>query len=492
MSKKVISILLSAAMLVAMLCVGVGAVTASADTVTYYFLAPDEYFATNNSVGYYYWAPEENGPWPGLEMTPAPEVGPNVFKCEAPDMDSTSTIIFNAFVDAGTPADPELAAHAHQTININTEGYVAGESAVYDELGMELENFYDMIYVLNNNDKSVNEFSGAATTAGEWFSIDPTAPNYYKNFELYYGSYNFANDNTDTEVVNSDTDTEVVATELHAGDEVTLKLTMKNVKHLTSFVGDFTFNPDLLGHTVGDYTMPTLSNSTLILNDEQLTDAMKGKFSLGNIYDAIKGTEYYAGEAASLVEIKCTVLADCNIADLALGYVTKEITTLNVPSNDDYDPNEKTYVMLFENPDADAEIAKGDVWTEFSYDIVCNHEPVNSDTDTETETDTDTETGTDTVTDTDTTTDTTTDSDKTSSVVTSDTDKTSDKDSDSDKKDTNDTASKTSSKTASKTASKTTTTTTVQTAGTFAVVSLVVILMAAAAVVLYTRKKTEE
>ena len=139
MSKKVISILLSAAMLVAMLCVGVGAVTASADTVTYYFLAPDEYFATNNSVGYYYWSPEENGPWPGLEMTPAPEVGDNVFKCEAPDMDSTSTIIFNAFVDAGTPADPELAAYAHQTINVNTEGYVTGESAVYDELGMELE-----------------------------------------------------------------------------------------------------------------------------------------------------------------------------------------------------------------------------------------------------------------------------------------------------------------------------------------------------------------
>ncbi len=45
MSKKVISIVLSAAMLVAMLCVGgIASVYASAESnYTYYFLAPDSY-----------------------------------------------------------------------------------------------------------------------------------------------------------------------------------------------------------------------------------------------------------------------------------------------------------------------------------------------------------------------------------------------------------------------------------------------------------------
>ena len=43
MSKKVISIVLSVAMVLAVLCVGFGALTASADTVTYYFLAPSNY-----------------------------------------------------------------------------------------------------------------------------------------------------------------------------------------------------------------------------------------------------------------------------------------------------------------------------------------------------------------------------------------------------------------------------------------------------------------
>ena len=186
--KKIASVLLTAALLATTACFAT--VSASADeTATYYFLAPDDFFATNDQVGFYYWAPAENAAWPGQAMTPAPEVGENVFKCEAPSMDATSTIIFNAFVDAGNPADPALAAVAHQTVNINTEGYAEGESEVYDALGMELDDFNGMIYVLNRHDRTINDYSGAATTVGEWFSIDPSAPNYYKNFDKYYGSY---------------------------------------------------------------------------------------------------------------------------------------------------------------------------------------------------------------------------------------------------------------------------------------------------------------
>ena len=484
MSKKVISILLSAAMLVAMLCVGVGAVTASADdTVTYYFLAPDDYFATNDSVGFYYWAPTENAPWPGLEMTPAPEVGKNVFKCECPDMDSTSTIIFNAFVDAGTPADPELAAVAHQTININTEGYMEGESEVYDSLGMELDDFYGMIYVLDNNNKSINDFSGAATTVGEWFSLDASAPNYYKNFEQYYGSYGFTDEDTDTDVA-SDTDVEPSEKQYHAGDVVEVSYNVGNLPNATAITASVYFNPEVLEHVEGDYVMPALQGS-FVVNDSQVpAEAVSykgaGDVRVVNTYN-IDGKEMnFAGDPTPVITYKFTAKQDFNPEDMQLSFMTYELC--NMIGTDDN--------LVFSNYDWDPQVELQNTYSTLTYNITCGH-PIAPDTDTATDTATDSDkpVASDT--------DTATDSDK---PVASDTDTTSkpstdsDKTTDSDKKNTNDNASKTSSKTS--TTSKTTTTTnnaaTVQTAGTFAVVSLVVILMAAAAVVLYTRKKTEE
>lgn len=477
MSKKVISILLSAAMLVAMLCVGAVAVSADS-TVTYYFLAPDEYFATNDSVGYYYWAPEENGAWPGLEMTPAPEVGKNVFKCECPDMDSTSTIIFNAFVDAGTPADPELAAVAHQTLNINTEGYMAGESDIYDELGMELDDFAGMIYVLANDDdhRSVNEYSGAVTTSGEWFSIDPTAANYYRNYEVFYGSYGLTEDDS-----TSDTDAEPSTKQYHAGDKVTVSYMVKNADHIGSLSGHIMFNPDILAHEPGDYVKPALAG-TPVINDLQATEQYKGMFSVVNTYDVMGTESYFAGsEPVAAVTFNFTAIKDFNVEDLQLSYVTAELLIL------DNSNVENPYVYLVENLDYDMALAANDEYTSIAYEITCDHEPA-TDSDSDTDTVVDTDTATDSDTDT-----TTTDSEPTSSVTSSEA-PTSSTTSDSDTKNTQDNASsKTSSTTSNKTTSTSTTTTaTVQTAGTFAVVSLVVILMAAAAVVLYTRKKTEE
>ena len=155
MSKKVISVLLSVAILATMLCVGVGMLTASADTVTYYFLAPDSYLQTNDTVGVYYWQPKEPAPWPGVEMKKAESVGKNVFSTTVGDNDETEFIIFNAFVDAGSPADPALAAVAHQTVNVELNG------------NDKYENFYGMIYVLANDDahKSVNELRITTRTA---------------------------------------------------------------------------------------------------------------------------------------------------------------------------------------------------------------------------------------------------------------------------------------------------------------------------------------
>ena len=151
---------------------------------TYYFMAPDSFFEKNDKVGCYYWQPEEPAPWPGLEMTPAPEVGKNVFKCTVPYMDKTGTIIFNDYVDPGNPSDQ----YTHQTVNINTEGYIkeVDESEIYDSL----DNFYGMIYVCKQPYiYTTAEFPGVYLEQGEWFSIDPEDYNYYKNYKDYYGTY---------------------------------------------------------------------------------------------------------------------------------------------------------------------------------------------------------------------------------------------------------------------------------------------------------------
>lgn len=475
MSKKVISIVLSAAMLVAMLCVGVGAVTASADdTYTYYFLAADNYFkpeagASNSSVGVYWWQPEEVAPWPGIEMTAAPEVGENVFKIEGVSPDTT-TVIFNAFVDAGNPADPELAAVAHQTLNINTEGYDA--DCPYDET-VETENFNNWIFVLDNNSKEVNEFSGAITTGGAWFTLDN-----YKDNEQYYGSYGFGADTTsDTDATPVESDTDTAAKKYHAGDTVTATVEFGGITcngeagKIGAYNYDVNYNADVLKYesceqkTTGG--MPLANGATA------------GVVKLGNM--AATGLDQdFTGAKAPVAVLTFTVTADTD--DLG---ITGACTSLSGMSQDG-SATEK--LVGVDNPD--------DPYSDLVVDVACPHH--DSDTSVDpgpTDVDSDTDTTAPVESDTDTTvkpdTDTTVKPDTDTTKKDTDTAKASD----SDKKGTGDNASKTSSTTSGAKGTTSTTgtsTATVQTAGTFAVVSLVVILMAAAAVVLYTRKKTEE
>ena len=162
----------------------VNAQTAEKDssTRTYYFLAPDHYFkeeadAPNDKVGVYWWSPTEAAGWPGTAMTPAPEVGENVFKIENVPSEA-STVIFNNFFDD----DPKKGA-CYQTVMINTEGYSKGECPYSDTL--VTKDFNGWIYVLDGNEMS-NEFTTAATCNGAWFTLDD-----YKNHDDYYGVYNF-------------------------------------------------------------------------------------------------------------------------------------------------------------------------------------------------------------------------------------------------------------------------------------------------------------
>ena len=225
MKKKVISILLSGAMLSTALCAGVGAVTASADeTYTYYFLAPDNYFkpeagAANESVGAYWWEPSEPASWPGVEISPAFDIGENVFKIEGVSPETTN-IIFNAFVDPGSPYDPEIITMAHQTVNINTEGYEEDEAY---EGCPACDNFNGMIYVLDMHcNDYLAEYSGQQVYSGAWFTLDS-----YKDNQQFYGSYEFGK--TVEKPTPRDTDTittpEPENAKYRRGDKVTAVVT---------------------------------------------------------------------------------------------------------------------------------------------------------------------------------------------------------------------------------------------------------------------------
>ncbi len=428
-------------------------------------------------------------------MTAAPEIGANVYKCEAPA--STTTIIFNAFVDAGNPADPELEAVAHQTVNINTEGYISGESTIWDEYGLESDDFNGMIYVLGSGDDyvTVNDYSGATTTAGEWFSLDSSSDLYYKNtsadwYDTFYGSYGLTEDESDDTDTSVDTDSSSTYKAYSAGDTVTVSYYAYNTPEIATAELSLFFNTSLLTLTDYDY------NAALaVVNDTDEYVSTWGSVFVSSVVSITGDDESYADETgAALITFTFTANEDFNVSDLGLYRNTNVLTRFT-------DTVLGTTEYLVHNLYIDNETGSiSDSWNgshedDYTYltlqingeahdlDEADPEEPVDSDTDTASDTDATVDTDTDTAAD---DTDTAADTD-----TTVDTDSESDTESDTDTtKETEDSASSSSSTTSTTSTTTTTTTSTVETAGTIAVVALVVILMAAAAVVVYTKKKS--
>ena len=212
--------------------------SSSPDTYTYYFLAPDNYFKTsagaaNSSVGVYWWESDEPAAWPGVEMTPAFDIGNNVFKIEGVTKEATS-IIFNSFVDAGVSADPSVLEKDYQTIDINTEGYDDEYECPYD-LSVHTDNFNGWIYVLDNDWNSyLAEFNGNLPVGGAWFMLDD-----YKNYDDYYGTYGF-----ESTPEKSDGDNDVY----NAGDIVEAAVGFGNIPdgYIGSYNYEITYNTDAL------------------------------------------------------------------------------------------------------------------------------------------------------------------------------------------------------------------------------------------------------
>lgn len=143
-----------------------------------YFLAmPKEWYTFTNATACAYW-------WDGtdtcvdwqhsyqMRSTPLTlEDGSNVYYIDLGE--TVATVIFNNGIDGGAKAaegeepSPNWGKN-FQTDNINLEGYSAKENDLYPD---GVENFANMIYVVDPSKASVNELSGATTYGGEWYYL---------------------------------------------------------------------------------------------------------------------------------------------------------------------------------------------------------------------------------------------------------------------------------------------------------------------------------
>lgn len=198
MKKKIFSIVLAVVLVASMMTVAM--VSASAKVVDgryqpadpeatyrYYFYMPKgwENSFTQPTIGGIYWyggtdacaAVDGSNPdapaWPGYvaQYEGTYDEG-SVYYIDCPD--DVAAIIWNNFVNGGTHADgvyetsKEQFEAAKQTIDI--AGLDDAETYCNYELYPDgLEDFGNMIYILDINKVSVNEISGKETYGGEWY-----------------------------------------------------------------------------------------------------------------------------------------------------------------------------------------------------------------------------------------------------------------------------------------------------------------------------------
>ena len=203
--KKVISILLSALMIVGCFSFSVFAegyemIPASValsqyeaetgekvETNRYYFLMPNGengdlsdneyntftsesnyaqswYNEYTDTAGIYWWDSGVFDPlqWAGYLMDKAD--ADSVFYADVPQ--EVTTIIFNNAVDGGMDKEDPLYYLAHQTINVPCEYYDPGESDNYPN---GTESFDNMIFVVDPDMIPVSDLSLKSTYGGEWY-----------------------------------------------------------------------------------------------------------------------------------------------------------------------------------------------------------------------------------------------------------------------------------------------------------------------------------
>lgn len=205
MTKKLISLLTAAMLVISMAAVAVASVSAAVDsegcyypseevqqdvgTNRYYFYMPsawtsEEIKDETDHAGIYWWegtdacgAVDGSNPdspaWPGYLAQKGDIEG--VFYVDCP-IDVT-TIIWNNHFNGGEDSSDPMFKLAAQTVNIGSEYYDPGESDLYPD---GTDSFDNMIYVCDPTRTSTNELSGQKTYGGDWYY-------YYGNGQ--YGTY---------------------------------------------------------------------------------------------------------------------------------------------------------------------------------------------------------------------------------------------------------------------------------------------------------------
>ena len=257
-----------------------------------------------------------------------------------------------------------------------------------------------------------------------------------------------------------------------------------NAGTLTDYIK---FDSSTLKYT-SERTINQTEGATVLVNDSfSEEDGLKDTVAVGAVFNPL-GTEMaYAGDPTAVVTFNFTALKDMTLADAkaAVSQIAEEITKI--------DPEKSDVVDVYTNYDLKNE---GNAFTGLAFDVVCPHkeDPSSSEASSSATSSAASSSATSSAAS------SSASSSATSSAASSTTSsKASSTGSSTTSSSTSSTKSSTSS--SSNTSNKNTSNSTkstasngaaVPTAGTFAVVSLIVVLMAAASVVLYTRKKTEE
>ncbi len=327
MSKKLMSVILVAVLVLSMGTVAMASVSADelpakADGYNrYYFYMPENWLNEHaTTAGIYWWeGTDACSSWPGYVANPTDVEGLYYYDVNQ----DVTTIIWNNAIDGGTDPEAPIYTAAYQTINIGSEYYDAGESVNYPD---GTDSFDEMIYVVDESKTMVNDFSGKSTFAGEWFY-------YYGNGEygftpekgdVYFNqrSYNEAPTPVEGDVTEPTTpDVEYgivsvggIANEVYVGDELTYTVNLKTPNKIEDVQAYITYDADML--KVVEATTPNIYGA--IVNTGEA----------GTIYfnatEVNNGLDFTADSA--LVEVKFEVLAK---AESAIDITIEEMTERN-------------------------------------------------------------------------------------------------------------------------------------------------------------------
>ena len=141
----------------------------------YYFAMPSEWKTFTNAKACAYWweGTDKCTNWQHSYQMKSTSIerqdGTKVYYIDVSD--DVSNIIFSNGIDVGTGTGEDTSPNwgkSYQTNNISLEGYTRDESSVFPD---GIENFNNLVYVVNTNDTSINQENGSVVFNGEWYYL---------------------------------------------------------------------------------------------------------------------------------------------------------------------------------------------------------------------------------------------------------------------------------------------------------------------------------